>query len=213
MGGGKRRIAVDEWFSRTTALIHETETPMNLLFQAGLELQEFLQERKWPFCFIGGLAVIRWGEIRMTQDIDLSLFTGFGGEKNYIDGILSNFASRITDAEDFALRNRVLLITASNGVSVDISLAGLPFEEEMIERATSYEFNSDCKLMTCSVEDLVVLKAFVDRMKDWADIEGIMIRQHTIIDLDYIIERLTPLCELKEAPEILEKLRFLMNRN
>ncbi len=37
---------------------------MNSLFKAGLEIQHTLKSQKWPFCFIGGLAVIRWGEVR-----------------------------------------------------------------------------------------------------------------------------------------------------
>ena len=43
---------------------------MNSLFQAASDIQQAMKSRKWPFCFIGGLAVMRWGEIRMTQDID-----------------------------------------------------------------------------------------------------------------------------------------------
>ena len=54
---------------------------MNSLFKAGLEIQNYLNSKKWPFCFIGGLAVIRWGEVRMTQDIDLYILSGFGSEK------------------------------------------------------------------------------------------------------------------------------------
>ncbi|MDO9566781.1 MAG: hypothetical protein Q7J15_08585 [Candidatus Desulfaltia sp.] len=50
---------------------------MNPLFEAGLEIQNFMLFRKWPFCFIGGLAVIRWGEVRMTQDIDVCILSGF----------------------------------------------------------------------------------------------------------------------------------------
>ena len=183
---------------------------MNPLLQAGLEFQQFIQGKKWPFCFIGGLAVIRWGEVRMTQDVDLSLLSGFGNEEIYIDALLSRFGSRISNAKDFALMNRVLLLLASNGVAVDISLAGLPFEQEMIERATSLSYSPDCSLVTCSAEDLIILKAFADRTKDWMDIEGILIRQNPGLDFNYIIERLTPLCELKEAPEIVEKLRHLV---
>lgn len=95
---------------------------------------------------------------------------------------------------------------ASNEVAVDISLAGLPFEQEMIERATSFGYSPDCSLTTCSAEYLIILKAFADRIKDWADIEGILIRQGPSLDFKYIIEQLTPLCELKEAPEIVDKL-------
>ena len=183
---------------------------MNPLFQAGLEFQQFIQEKEWPFCFIGGLAVIRWGEVRMTQDVDLSLLSGFGNEEIYVDALLSQFGSRISNAKDFALTNRVLLLLASNGVAVDISLAGLPFEQEMMERATSFSYSPDCSLITCSAEDLIILKAFADRTKDWTDIEGILIRQDSGLDFNYIIEQLTPLCELKEAPEIVEKLRHLL---
>ena len=146
----------------------------------------------------------------MTQDVDLSLLSGFGSEEIYIDALLSRFGSRISNAKDFALMNRVLLLLASNGVAVDISLAGLPFEQEMIERATSFSYSPDCSLVTCSAEDLIILKAFADRTKDWMDIEGILIRQNPGLDFNYIIERLTPLCELKEAPEIVEKLRHLV---
>ena len=183
---------------------------MNPLFQAGLELQQFMQEKEWSFCFIGGLVVIRWGEVRMTQDIDLSLLSGFGSEEIYIDALLSHFRTRIAHAKDFALTNRVLLLLASNGVAVDLSLAGLPFEQEMIGRATSFCYSPDCSLITCSAEDLIILKAFADRIRDWVDIEGILIRQGSSLDFKYIIEQLTPLCELKEAPEIVDKLRRLV---
>ncbi|MBW1847787.1 MAG: hypothetical protein JRJ27_11715 [Deltaproteobacteria bacterium] len=100
---------------------------MNSLFQAGLEIQKFLEGKGWRFCFIGALTVIRWGEIRMTQDIDLCLFAGFENEKKYIAGLLATFKTRISDAYDFALKNRVLLLSASNGVQIDVSLGGLPF--------------------------------------------------------------------------------------
>ena len=184
---------------------------MNPLFQAGLEFQQFIQEKKWQFCFIGGLAVIRWGEVRVTQDVDLSLLSGFGNEDTFVDSLLSQFKSRISDAEEFALTNRVLLLLASNGVAVDISLAGLPFEEEMIQRATPFSYAPDCSLITCSAEDLIVLKAFANRGRDWLDIEGVLVRQATGLNFEYITDRLTPLCELKDAPEIIEKFHHLVD--
>ena len=186
---------------------------MNPLFHAGLEFQNFLEARKWPFCFIGGLAVIRWGEIRMTQDIDLSLFSGFGNEEMYINELLETFNARITDALNFALENRVLLLSASNSVPVDISLSGLQFESRMIEHATPYPFYPGCSLRTCSAEDLIVLKAFADRGQDWTDIEGIIIRQGKNLDASFIIDQLVPLCELKEATEILDKLKKMFDEH
>jgi hypothetical protein len=185
---------------------------MNGLFEAAQEAQQFMQTRLWSFCFIGGIAVIRWGEVRMTQDVDLTLFTGFGDEKPYIRELLGNFQSRIADAEHFALRYRVLLLVASNGTPLDITLAGLPFEQQMIERASPFAYASDCDLLTCSAEDLIVLKAFANRVEDWMDVEGIVIRQDAQLDVEYIIEQLAPFCELKEQPEILEKLHQILDQ-
>jgi len=156
---------------------------INPLFIAASELQDKFHQLNWRFCFIGGLAVLRWGEIRMTQDIDLCLLCGFGFEKNYVPLLLREFKSRISDALNFALENRVVLIYASNGVPVDISLSGLPF--------------------------LIILKAFADRTKDWLDVEGIIARQAHKLDQSYILKQLAPLCDVKNAPEIISKLESL----
>ena len=36
----------------------------NRLLEAAQEIQQFCQSRNWRFCFIGGIAVQRWGEAR-----------------------------------------------------------------------------------------------------------------------------------------------------
>jgi hypothetical protein len=57
-----------------------------------------------------------------------------------------------------------------------------------------------------TAEDLIVLKAFADRPKDWLDIDGILIRQSASLDWDYVRAQLAPLAELKDAPELVDKL-------
>ena len=187
----------------------DKEQCINPLFLAAREFQEYFEKRSWKFCFIGGLAVLRWGEIRMTQDVDLCLLCGYGSEETFVNVLLKDFESRISEAEEFAIQNRILLLYASNGVSIDISLSGLPFEEEMINNATPFEFLPNCSLLICSAEDLIILKAFADRPKDWIDIEGILIRQLKYPDQSYILNKLTPLCEAKGSPEVIPKLKEL----
>ncbi len=82
---------------------------MNPIFGAALELQTFCTEQGWRFCFIGAVAVQRWGEQRLTLDVDLTLLTGFGDEARFVDRLLETFSGRRADARDFALRHRVLL--------------------------------------------------------------------------------------------------------
>lgn len=179
---------------------------MNAVIRAAADLQAVCAAEKWRYCFIGGLAVQRWGEPRETIDADLTLLTGFGGETAYITTLLTHFEPRIPNPLGFALTNRVLLLRASSGVGLDVALAGLPFEERVVERSSAFRFPPEVSLRTCSAEDLVVLKAFADRPKDWVDVDGILIRQARSLDWDYVRAELAPLVELKEAPEILSKL-------
>lgn len=181
------------------------------IFRVAAELQSCLQERRWRFCFIGGLALQRWGEPRVTRDVDLTLLTGFSGEGVFIDTLLTMYEPRISDAAAFALESRVLLLVSGQGIGIDIALGGLPFEEAMVARSSSFEFLPGLSLRTCSAEDLVVLKAFADRPRDWADLEGIVIRQRTALDWGQIESALRPLVEVKDAPHILSRLAQLRN--
>ena len=164
-----------------------------------------MDARGWQSCIIGGLAVIRWGEPRLTRDVDVSLFTGFGGEEAMARALLDLFESRIDGALAFALEYRVLLLQGSSGVPIDIALAGYPFEAEIIERASEFEYLPGTALRTVSAEDLIVLKAFANRRRDWSDIVGIIARQ-PLLDWGAVVARLSPLAELKGEPGILLEL-------
>ena len=80
------------------------------LFQAAQKIQTFIQSNEWEFCFIGGIALQRWGESRLTVDIDISLLTRFKNEDQYIDAFLDFLTSRVDDPKTFALQHRVLLL-------------------------------------------------------------------------------------------------------
>ncbi len=182
---------------------------MKTLFQTAAELQTFLEKEKYKFCFIGGIALQRWGEPRVTVDVDVTLLTGFGGEKPFIQTLLAAYRSRIPDAAAFALENRVLLLKSAGGIALDIALAALPFEAEAVNRATRFEFLPGVSLLTCSAEDLVIMKAFANRPRDWADIKSVIDRGPGELDKAYILERLTPLAEIKSTPEILTTIKTL----
>lgn len=185
---------------------------INRIFEAAEELQKFCVSRRYRFCFIGGLAVQRWGEPRLTHDADLTLLTGFENESNFIAALLENFRARSAGAAEFALKRRVLLLAASNDVPLDVALAGIPFEERSVERASTWKVSNDICLTTCSAEDLVIHKAFANRDLDWLDIERILQRQAKRLDFRLIFEELRPLLELKEEPENEDRLRELMER-
>lgn len=170
------------------------------------EVQRFCLQQRWQFCFIGGVAVQRWGEPRLTQDVDLTIFTALENEGRFVDALLDVFTGRRSDAREFALRHRVLLMRTASGVDVDVALGALPFEERTVQRSSPWAWMPDESLITCSAEDLVVHKAFAGRDVDWGDVERVLTRQHGKLDLAGIREELQPLLELKGEPEAMARL-------
>lgn len=174
---------------------------MNPIFEAALEVDTFCRERRWSFCFIGGIAVLRWGEPRLTRDADLTLLTGYGTEAPFVDALVARFDGRVDDTAGFAMRNRVVLLRASNGTPIDVALGALPFEERAIERATPFAIGDGNLIVTCSAGDLVVHKVFAGRDRDWLDVEGVLVRQAEALDWELILAELRPLLALKEDPQ------------
>jgi hypothetical protein len=174
------------------------------LFESARQFQDFCDRQGWRSCIIGGIAVLRWGETRVTRDIDINILTSFGGEDRVIDTLLANYAARLPDSREFARRNRILLLSTQSGTGIDVSLGALPFEKLLISRATDFAFAPGVALRTCSAEDLIVMKLFALRPLDIRDAEGVAIRNRKQLDWRYIEEQLRPLAEVKQEPEILK---------
>lgn len=177
------------------------------------ELQIFFEARDWKFCFIDGLAMQEWGELRATKDIDLTLLTGFGNERSFIDALLARYEPRRPDAADFAERRRVLLLQNAAGIGIDIAMGAFPFEELSIQRSRKAELLPGHFIRICSAEDLIVFKTFAARSQDWRDVEMTIVRPgDEKLDWHYIREQLVPLLALKEQPELLDQLEQLRER-
>jgi nucleotidyltransferase AbiEii toxin of type IV toxin-antitoxin system len=182
---------------------------MSKLLRSARQLQDFCDAQDWRFCFIGGIAVMRWAEPRVTRDLDITLLTGFGQEDSFIQPLLAAYLPRIENAAEFARRQRVLLVKTPDDIGIDISLGALPFEELAVNRATAFEFDPGLTIRTCSAEDLIVLKLFASRPLDIRDAEGVVVRHRERLDWRYIEDQLGPLVEVKQDPTILDTLARL----
>lgn len=175
---------------------------MKALFAAAKEVFDWLDAHGVRGCLIGALVVQRWGEPRLTHDVDLTVLAEIGNEERIIDICLEGFRARIEDARAFALRQRVILLFAGNGVEVDVALGGTSFETECFDRATPYEFEPGCVLPTCSAEDLIIHKVVAARPQDIPDIRGIVNRQFRNLDLARIRHWLKVFAEVKEDADL-----------
>jgi predicted nucleotidyltransferase len=158
---------------------------------------------------IGGVATGFLGRPRFTEDIDAMVI--FPTEQ--IPLFLSEAAKegiqpRITDVEDFARRNRILLLKhVSSDTPIDISIGILLFEEETVERSKVYNFDG-LKLRLPTPEDLIVMKAVAHRPKDLEDIRSIVEKQKKLdkVRIEFWVKNFAEILELPDLWDQINKI-------
>ena len=174
-------------------------------FEAAAEFHDFLTSHNISYAVIGAIAVQVWGEPRATQDLDLTIAVPVERTEAAIETLQSHFQSRIPDAADLARSKRILLLKASNGVPVDISL-GLPgYEDEVMTRASVIALAPGTEVRVCSPEDLVIHKCVAGRPNDLRDVEGIVARQRARLDASYIRRWLRFFSDVLAMPDPLDR--------
>jgi len=174
------------------------------------DLTAWLTDRGIPHVIIGGVAVALRGNARLTQDIDAVILAGGTDPKDLLaDARSYRLTPRRPDAADFAAAHRVLLLQHEvDGTGIDISLGMLPFEEEMINRATRLEVQG-VEIPVATSEDLILMKALAFRGKDVADIESILDAGEPI-DLKRVRHWVRLMADALDDPEIAERLERLL---
>lgn len=175
---------------------------MNLQFETAWRLHPFLSGRGIPYAIIGGIAVQRWGQPRLTRDVDFTILLPPGGEEAALREIAAAFPPRVEDAVAFALKHRVLPIEVPGGSEANLSL-GLPgYEEHVVARSVAYDLGDGREVRLCSAEDLIIHKALAGRPQDVLDIEGIVARQGAALDVAYVRQWLLELARAADDPAV-----------
>lgn len=150
----------------------------------------WLAEAQVPGVVIGGIAASLLGRPRVTKDIDLLVSVEPDAWAAFVaEGETHGLEPRLSNPVEFARTSRVLLLRhRPTGLDVDVTLAGLPFEEEALRRAVTVEVEG-LSLGLASPEDLVIMKAVARRPRDIADIDGLL-DQNPDLDLDRVKDQL-----------------------
>lgn len=115
------------------------------------------------------------------------------------------------ETETIALQCRVLPLDI-DGIKADLSIAGFPFEEEIVDRSSEFTYEAGASLVTISAEDLIVMKALAGRPTDLRDIAGIAHRQADTLDTAAVIVRATALKEVAPDPAFLSTLQSILKQ-
>jgi len=175
-------------------------------------LVKWLRSENVPGLIIGGIAVSLLGRPRLTRDVDvLILLEEHHWERFLNAGARLGFFPRIKEALSFVRQSRVFLVHHKpSGVDVDISLAGLPFEEESILQA-KWTRAGKLSLPLPSPENLIIMKAVAHRPQDMADITALL-EANPKLNLRRIRRWVKEFSTALDAPDILSDLENLLRR-
>jgi hypothetical protein len=174
------------------------------LVEAAAELLRFFSAKGRDACLIGGMVVSRWGEPRLTKDVDATVLVDLGQEAATLELLETAFQSRQGDARRRAEEGRLALLRASNGVDLDVSFAAFPFELEVLERASEWQVTPAAAIRTCSAEDLILYKLVAARLIDLHDVQTVVTRQGARLDVKRVLLWGGRFAEILERPDLLE---------
>jgi len=173
-------------------------------------LMRWFDESGLHGALVGGVAASLRGKPRLTRDID-AVILDVNAEMLIDSSAQHGFEARIGEAAEFARTNRVLLLRYAPGnIDIDISLGALPFESELVERATKIDVGG-VQVRVASAEDLVIMKAVAGRQRDVIDIENLILA-NPHLDVERVRRWVREFSAVLDMPEIHENLERLLKR-
>jgi len=187
--------------------IHKNIEPFRATIEA---LQRLLAKFDNRGVIIGGIAVGFLGRPRFTEDVDAMFLLSTQDIPKFLEAAKNeNIGPRIPNADEFARKNRVLLLRhIPTETHIDISLGIMPFEEEMVERSI-VQSTTTLSVRLPSPEDLIIMKAVAHRPKDLEDIRTI-VDKNPHLDLPRIEKWVKQFAEVLEMPSLWDDIEGIL---
>lgn len=152
-------------------------------------LARFFKAAKIKYAVLGGIAVLLYGEPRLTMDIDVNISI----DKSKIDEFLKigrkyGFYPIPKNIGSFVKKTGVIPMKFRKGKitgKCDVIIAENPIEFSALERAVTKKIGS-VKIKVITPEDLIIHKITSSRPRDIEDLEGVIARQKGELDIKYI---------------------------
>ena len=189
---------------------NQADQPLDALSSTIAALRDALEDQGVPHVFIGGVAVAALGRPRTTRDVDALVLLRDTSIHDVLAGAKRHgIAPRIADAEAFAATHNVLLLVhETTGVTIEVALGMLPFEEEAVERAREVSLGQ-LRFRIPLPEDLIVMKAVAHRPQDLEDIRSI-VEANPHLDRRRIMRRMEEFAEALDSPDLLSTVERLL---
>jgi hypothetical protein len=165
-------VATGTFFARGLAV---AERPPEALTPALAAVLSWLRSREVPFAVVGGVAVGLLGRPRYTKDIDVLVALE---EPRIVEALASAreyaLQPRVPDVAVVALRTRVVLLRhAPTNMPVDVMLASVPIDFELLDRTRVHE-QGGLSIPLPRVQDLITMKVLAHRHLDLGDVDTLL---------------------------------------
>ncbi len=157
------------------------------MFQRLLERMALALERHHiDYMVIGGQALLRYGNPRLTRDIDVTLGVPPDQVCRVLDAVETmGCAARVQDPVAFVAETFVLpCADTESGIPIDFVFSILPYEQQAMGRAQRVAMGA-AQVAFASLEDLVIHKIVAGRAKDIEDLTGLVAR-YPSLDAGYV---------------------------
>ncbi len=170
---------------------------------------------KTPYVILGGLAVMLYGEPRLTLDIDVNVSLTRDKIKSFLLAARRcGFIPVPSNINLFVKRTGVIPLKFTKGDlrgRCDIIIAENPIEYAALKRAKIKKIGS-LKAKFVTPEDLVIHKITSDRPRDIEDLKGILSRQVGKLDTKYILFWLKKIAKVSNKPDLVTLFKDLLRK-
>jgi hypothetical protein len=153
-----------------------------------------LSEAGVDYVFVGGIAVLAWGQPRATMDVDALVDL----ERERLEALEEALREEGFDVEAWELDaaaqdgSHVTVFDPGSDYHVDVTPAKSPAEREEIQRARTVAFRG-VDLRFAAPEDVVAFKLAFGSPQDRQDARSILARQWGALDREALAERVRAL--------------------
>jgi hypothetical protein len=161
---------------------------------------------------IGGQALLLYGIVRSTRDIDITLGIDSDDYTEIVrvcEEIGLNILAK--EPQEFANQTRTLPAEEPNyHIRIDFIFSFTAYERQAIEKAQQ-KVLAGYPVKFASSEDLIIFKMVAGRAVDIEDVKGILNKNADSIDFDYIYKWLSDFAKIPEYKDIAEQFKNLRN--
>ena len=174
-------------------------------------IDRFCSENSLSYAVVGGLAVVCYGSLRTTIDIDITILCEIDELTKIHNSLPEEFVPLVSDSLSFFSQNFVLPVIYKSLNTRVYVIAGLTrFDKDMISRRKRIKFK-DVSFYVCSLEDLIIYKLFANRFQDIADIEELIKINKSHLDIKYLVNKVSEF-EKIDRPDMLVTLNKFLKR-